>query len=127
MPENMAIAAKKYTTTGSLSVVCILSVLAEPASSSGEVDELGAGRRRLANCVGDGTYVNETNHSTVHTTAPPSAAPVYPRARATSGKHSPAKSCEACTPDCLTPIQSVRLWCGTARMITRLVVGFEMA
>src|SRR5699024_3609197 len=93
--ENMAIAAKKYTTSGSFSVACDVLVLFGLESSSGEVEKLRGGGRNLAKCVGDGTYFNETNHNSEHTTAPPSAAPVQPNTRATAGKNSPANNCEA--------------------------------
>src|SRR5690625_3767221 len=67
------------------------------------------------------------HQSSTHTRAPPRAAPAQPSATATPGKKSPEKSCDACPPDCLTPIHPGRFCDGTARIITRLVVGLEIA
>src|SRR5699024_12511993 len=110
MPESMAIAAKKYTTVGNLSLVSTVDILPVSTVTSGGS---GAVFWRCANWAGDGTYFSDTNHSSTQTTAPPRAAPVHPSANATAGKKSPENSCDACTPDCFTPIQPVRCAAGT--------------
>src|SRR5699024_8718159 len=103
--ESMAIAAKKYTTVGSLSLVSTVDSLPVSTVTSGGS---GAAFWRCADWAGDGTYFRETSQRSKQTTAPPTAAPGNPSANATAGKKSPENSCEACTPDCLTPIQPVR-------------------
>src|SRR5699024_2473064 len=105
MPESMAIAAKKYTTVGSLSLVSTVDSLPVSTVTSGGS---GAVFWRCANWAGDGTYFSDTSHSSTQTTAPPRAAPVHPSDKATAGKKRPESSCEACTPDGCTRIQPGR-------------------
>src|SRR5690625_6491410 len=85
IPDNMAMTAKKYTTVGIFSLldtadICPVSTVT--SGGSGSVAE-----SRFASCAGEGTYFTETSHRRTQTSAPPSAAPVQPKARATAGKN----------------------------------------
>src|SRR5699024_10699190 len=103
-------AAKKYTTEGSWSLASTVDSLPVSAVTSGGSTSVSA-FLRCASCAswaGEGTYLSDTNQRSTQTTAPPRAAPVHPSAKATAGKKRPENSWEACTPDCLTPIQPVR-------------------